>query len=89
MDGRNDLVLSIMFICVFIVFPVVLIIANICEDNKYQMYYTYVDLDNNKGIAYKCKYTNNGGMGTPICELEDGTIIAVKQYKFIKESKGE
>ena len=62
-------------------------------ENHYKEYYTYVDLDNNKGIAYECEYTDksykSGGMGTPICKLEDGTIIVVKQYKFIKESKGE
>ena len=90
---REDIGLLIMFICMFIFFPTIVIITNIYESNNYKTYYNYVDLDNNEGIAYECKYTDksykSGGMGTPICILEDGTIIAVKQYKFIKESKGE
>lgn len=89
----DDFGLLIMIICMFIVFPAIVIIAKIYESNNYKMYYTYVDLDNNEGIAYECEYTDkqykSGGMGTPICKLEDGTIIMVKQYKFIKESKGE
>lgn len=90
---REDVGLLIMIICMFIVFPAIVIKAKIYESNNYKMYYAYVDLDNNEGIAYECKYTDkqykSGGMGTPICKLEDGTIIAVKQYKYIKESKGE
>lgn len=89
----DDVVLLIVAICMFIIFPAIVIMAKIYESNNYKMYYTYVDLDNNEGIAYECEYTDksykSGGMGTPICKLEDGTIIAVKQYKFIKESKGE
>lgn len=89
----DDFVLLIVIICMFVIFPAIVIIAKIYENNNYKMYYTYVDLDNNEGIAYECKYTDksykSGGMGTPICKLEDGTIIVVKQYKFIKESKGE
>ena len=89
----DDFGLLGMIICMFIIFPAIVIMAKIYESNNYKMYYTYVDLDNNKGIAYECKYIDkqykNGGMGTPICKLEDGTIIMVKQYKFIKESKGE
>lgn len=86
---RDDVGMLLMIICMFIVFPAIVIIAKIYESNNYKMYYTYVDLDNNEGIAYECKYTDksykSGGMGTPICKLEDGTIIAVKQYKFIKD----
>lgn len=90
---RDDVGLLIMIICIFIIFPAIVIMNTIYECINYKMYYTYVDLDNNEGIAYECEYTDksykSGGMGTPICKLEDGTIIAVKQYKFIKESKGE
>ena len=91
--NSDDIGLLIMIICMFIVFPAIVIIAKIYESNNYKMYYTYVDLDNNEGIAYECEYTDksykSGGMGTPICKLEDGTTIVVKQYKFVKESKGE
>lgn len=89
----DDVDSLIVAICMFIIFPAIVIMAKIYESNNYKMYYTYVDLDNNDGIAYECEYTDksykSGGMGTPICKLEDGIIIAVKQYKFIKESKGE
>ena len=90
---ENEVGFIIAIIVLIIIFPTLIIIGEIYESNHYKMYYTYVDLDNNEGIAYECKYTDksykSGGMGTPICKLGDGTIIVVKQYKFIKESKGE
>ena len=50
-------------------------------------YYEYTDLDNNKGIAKYCtnKSAVRGGhsLGTPYCELENGTIIIVKEYLAI------
>ncbi|MBR4672061.1 MAG: hypothetical protein IKO78_02525 [Bacilli bacterium] len=49
--------------------------------------YEYIDLDNNKGIAKNCSYSFenafSGGQGSPVCELEDGTILQVKQYKEV------
>ena len=55
-------------------------------------YYEYIDLDNDKGKArycsYKFEHIKAGGQGSPVCELYDGTIIQVKQYKYIKELKG-
>lgn len=90
--NRDDL-WKLYFIVGIPAFLILIIGNSIYEDNHYKKYYTYVDLDNNEGIAYECAYTDksykSGGMGSPICKLEDGTIIAVKQYKFIKESKGE
>lgn len=54
-------------------------------------YYEYTDLDNNKGIAKYCtnKSAVRGGysLGTPYCELENGTIIAVKEYLAIEKRK--
>lgn len=92
MDRLDDVSILLM-ICILTVLPAIVIITKIYECNNYKMYYTYVDLDNNEGIAYECEYTDksykSGGQGSPICKLNDGTIIAVKQYKFIKESKGE
>lgn len=83
--------LLILIICLFICLPIIAIISHTYNYYNYEMYYTYVDLDNNEGTAYECEYTDrahfSGGMGTPICKLEDGTIIVVKQYKFIKERK--
>ena len=53
--------------------------------NEY--YYEYTDLDNIKGVAEECSYEFNhgfsGGQGSPVCELEDGTIKSVKEYKYI------
>lgn len=86
---RDDVGILIMIICMFIIFPAIIITAKIHENNNYKMFYTYVDLDNNEGIAYECEYTDksykSGGMGTPICKLEDGTILSVKSYKYHKE----
>lgn len=54
---------------------------------QYKYHYEYVDLDNNKGIARECSYKfegyKKGGQGSPVCELEDGTIKQVKEYKYI------
>lgn len=88
---RDDVGLLMLIICIVIVFPTIIIIGTIYDDNHYKKYYTYVDLDNNEGIAYECKYTDksykSGGMGSPICKLEDGTILSVKSYKYHKEIK--
>ena len=86
---RDDICLLIVIICMFIIFPTIIIISLIYENTNYRKYYTYVDLDNNEGVACDCKYTDksykSGGMGTPICKLEDGTILSVKSYKYYIE----
>ena len=85
----DDVVLLTVLICMVIIFPAMVIIGIKYEDNHYKQYYTYVDLDNNEGIAYECNYTDksykSGGMGSPICKLEDGTILSVKSYKYHRE----
>ena len=57
--------------------------------NKY--HYEYLDLDNNNGIAKECSYKfeeyKSGGQGSTVCELEDGTIKQVKEYKYIYDGK--
>ena len=57
--------------------------------NKY--HYEYIDLDNNNGIAKDCSYKfeeyKRGGQGRTVCELEDGTIKQVKEYKYIYDGK--
>ena len=56
-----------------------------------QYHYEYTDLDNNIGIAIECSYKfekyAKGGQGSPVCELEDGTIKQVKEYKYIYDGK--
>lgn len=56
-----------------------------------QYHYEYVDLDNNKGVAKECSYkfeeVFRGGQGSPVCELEDGTIKQAKEYKYIYDGK--
>ena len=51
--------------------------------------YEYIDLDNNKGTAKECSYKfreyRAGGQGSPVCELADGTIKQVKEYRCIYE----
>ena len=89
--NRDNIGLLIIIICMFIIFPTIIITYLIYEHINYRIYYTYVDLDNNEGIAYDCEYTDkgykSGGMGTPICKLEDGTILSVKSYKYYIEKK--
>lgn len=69
---------------------VILVLIWMCfPQNKY--HYEYVDLDNNSGIAKKCSYKftdyTRGGQGSPVCELEDGTIKQVKEYKYIYDGE--
>ena len=52
-----------------------------CADIKY---YTYIDLDNNKGRAIDCDKNFQPYL---TCELEDDTIIQVKEYKREFENK--
>ena len=69
------IILSLVFMC----FP----------QTKY--HYEYIDLDNNSGVAKECSYKfkeyKSGGQGNPVCELEDGTIKQVKEYKYIYDDK--
>lgn len=54
-------------------------------------HYEFIDLDNDSGIAKECSYRfediARGGQGSPVCELEDGTIKQVKEYKYIYDGK--
>lgn len=72
-------------ILLIISFAIIIIIALCIPQKKY--YYEYVDLDNNVGTAEKCSYQfkeyGKGGQGSPICELADGTVKQVKEYKAI------
>lgn len=72
----------------FVFLVVVLILFLMCFPQEVYRY-EYIDLDNIKGIAKKCSYknenSNNGGQGSPVCELNDGTIKQVKEYKCIYE----
>lgn len=77
--------LFLSFIIIIIIFVSILSIPQ----NKY--HYEYIDLDNNKGIAKECSYkfysNRVGGQGSPVCELTDGTIKQVKEYKCIYEER--
>ena len=69
----------------FIAFIIIGLICMCFPQNKY--HYKYVDLDNNNGVAKECSYKfekyAKGGQGSQVCELEDGTIKQVKEYKCI------
>ena len=56
-----------------------------------KFHYEYIDLDNNNGIAKECSYKfeeyKSGGQESTVCELEDGTIKQVKEYKYIYDGK--
>lgn len=85
-------VIKIISIIILVLFFMLVVYVGYREDKKYDNYYEYIDLDNNKGRALYCSYKftgyNKGGQGSPVCELYDGTIIQVKQYKKVKELKG-
>ena len=76
---------GIIFLSIIIIIGFFFIVMFFPEERRY---YAYTDLDNNKGIAIECSYWfagyKRGGQGSPVCELEDGTVIQVKQYKLIK-----
>lgn len=61
-----------------------------CKGN-HKPVYSYIDTDNNIGEAVGCSYKfekyKSGGQGSPVCRLEDGTIIQVKQYKLVRYEK--
>ena len=72
------------------VFFIIFGLVCMCFPRK-KYHYEYIDLDNNKGIALECSYKfedyKRGGQGSPVCELEDGTIKQVKEYKYIFDGK--
>lgn len=72
-----------------IVFVIFVLIYMCFPQNKY--HYEFVDLDNNSGVAKECSYKfddhKRGGQGSPVCELEDGTIKQVKEYKYVYDGE--
>lgn len=69
---------------------VILILIFMCfPEIKY--HYEFIDLDDNSGVAKECSYKfdgyRRGGQGSPVCELEDGTIKQVKEYKYIYDGE--
>ena len=72
-----------------IVFVMVVLINMCSPQNKY--HYEFIDLDNNSGVAKECSYkfktSRSGGQGSPVCELEDGTIKQVKEYKYVYDGE--
>ena len=67
---------------------ILIILATVTQE-RYD--YEYVDIEGNKGHAKNCSYYFNsgksGGQGSPVCELEDGTVVQVKQYKLVSSRK--
>ena len=82
-------ILGILISLFNLLFILLLIISLVVPEEKY--HYEYIDLDNYEGIAKECSYkfdeSFRGGQGSPVCELEDGTIKQVKQYKYILDYK--
>jgi hypothetical protein len=72
-----------------IVFVISVLIYMCFSQNKY--HYEFIDLDNNSGVAKECSYESktyrSGGQGSPVCELEDGTVKQVKEYKYIYDGE--
>ncbi len=80
--------LGLMFLA-FICLIILGLIISCFPQTKY--HYEYIDLDNNKGIAKECSYKfeemRRGGQGGPVCELANGTIKQVKEYKYIYDGE--
>lgn len=77
---------------IFLVFICLIILGLIISCfPQTQYHYEYIDLDNNKGVAKECSYKfegyKRGGQGSPVCELENGTVKQVKEYKYIYDGK--
>lgn len=79
----------LIYICIIILGIIIGIIIDCFPETQY--HYEYIDLDNNKGVAKECSYKfeeeRSGGQGNPVCELEDGTVKQVKEYKYIYDGK--
>ena len=85
----SDILLFILvfLICGFITFIPVWVLIELHNDylNQpvYYEKYEVVDYNNNNIIAYNCSsggYNNGSAMK---CVLKDGTILSVKQYKYV------
>jgi hypothetical protein len=77
---KSDIALVLYLILLFI------FIGYLSVQNEKSIYYEYTDLDGNKGTTSSwtgCFYEGYYSMGSPMCELDDGTILAVKSYKEI------
>ena len=82
-------IISLEIIALIIALIILALIWMCFPQNKY--HYEFIDLDNNSGIAKECSYKfedyKRGGQGSPVCELENGTVKQVKEYKYIYDSK--
>lgn len=86
MNKTKRLIKDIKILLLIIIIAIIFIIA--LNQPAYSYHYEYVDLDNNKGVAVSCSYMSTnykGGQGSPVCELQDGTVKLVKEYKLISE----
>ena len=86
MNKIKQLIKAIKILLLIVIILIIFIIA--LKQPAYSYHYEYVDLDNNKGTAVRCSYMSTnykGGQGSPVCELQDGTVKLVKEYKLISE----
>lgn len=86
MNKTKRLLKYIKILLLIIINPIIFIIA--LNQPTYSYHYEYVDLDNNKGVAVRCSYMSThytAGQGSPVCELQNGTVKLVKEYKLISE----
>lgn len=71
------------FICFIPIWFIIELYNGYLNESVYYKKYEVVDYDNNNIIAYNCSsggYNNGSAMK---CELKDGTILSVKQYKYV------
>lgn len=81
---KNDFVYFVSFILVILLISILCITPSIFIFELFESYqnepiyykkYEVIDYNNNNTIAYNCSDMK--------CELKDGTILSVKQYKHV------
>lgn len=73
---------------IVILFIIAFFIICVKYGKHYDRYYEYVDLDGNEGITNVydgCSYDSWGGQGAMVCKLNNGTILQVRSYKYVRE----
>ena len=73
------------FYCSVLVFicSIPLLYDNYLNEPVYYKKYEVVDYNDNNIIAYNCSSGGYRSGSTMKCELKDGTILLVKQYKHV------
>lgn len=75
--------LILMFISIIPIWFVMELYSGYLNEPVYYEKYEVVDYNDNNIIAYNCSSGGYRSDSTMKCELKDGTILSVKQYKHV------